>query len=203
MKFVSDASLFHKNTFWYNEDRGRDDVFTRLFLPKSYARNIYAVDVERLAAEGYRLLLCDIDNTLVAFHETVPTESARKFFERCQKAGLNVILCSNNTRERVKTFSEASGVDYVSFFCKPFSKNYRRLLKKTGFSAQETVVAGDQILTDILGGNRMDLHTIFLDPLVEEDSRHTEFSRFLERYILRWLSFQGKWKKGEYYGYKM
>ena len=171
--------------------------------PKSYVKNIYQVDIEKLSADGYHLLLCDIDNTLVAWHQEVPTEEAYEFFRRCEKAGIKVVLCSNNIEERVGTFAKAAKLDYVYFFCKPFKHNYKKLLKKIGFKRSETAVAGDQILTDIVGGNRMHLHTIFLDPLHDEDSKHTGFSRFMEKYVLRYLTWRKRFKKGEYYGYKM
>lgn len=173
------------------------------FKPKSYAKNVYHIDVDQLVQDGYRLLLCDIDNTLVAFDQKKPSEQAYAFFEHCHKVGLQIVLCSNNTKERVGTFAEAAGLDYISFFCKPFPFNYLKLKKKYQISSTQMACTGDQILTDILGGNGMGLHTIFLDPLVEIDSRHTGFSRFFEKYILKIMSYQKKWKKGEYYGYKM
>lgn len=171
--------------------------------PKSYVKNIDELDIAALVKDGYQLLLCDIDNTLVAFHEAVPTAQAENFLNRCRAAGLEVILCSNNTKKRIAPFAKAGGVSYVSFFCKPFRFHYRKLLAKRKIKSERVVCCGDQILTDILGGNRMKMHTVFFDPLHSQDSRHTLFSRFLERRILKWLHWRGEWKKGEYYGYTL
>lgn len=174
-----------------------------LFKPKSYVHSVYEINVEELVKQGIRLLLCDIDNTLVAYHEEIPPQKAIAWFQRCEKAGLQIILISNNKRARVAPFAQVGKLDYHAFSCKPFKGSYKRILKKMKMSTQEVACTGDQLLTDILGGNRMQIHTIFLDPLVDYDSAHTGFSRFFEKYILRYLSKRKQWNKGDYYGFKM
>lgn len=173
------------------------------FKPKSYVHSVYEINVEELVKKGFRLLLCDIDNTLVAHHEEIPTQKAMDWFKRCEKAGLQVVLISNNKQFRVATFADEAHLRYHSFSCKPFKRSYKKILKEVGITRDQTACAGDQLLTDILGGNRMHLHTIFLDPLVEYDSAHTGFSRFFEKYILAYLSRRKQWNKGDYYGFKM
>jgi len=172
-------------------------------MPKSYIKNAYDLDVQKIAEEGYRLLICDIDNTLVAFHEQKPTEQAQNFLDECKAAGLTVVICSNNVKERVKPFADAGGCDCVWFFCKPFPWNYIKLKRKYKFKSKQTLCVGDQLLTDVLGANLMGFHSVFCDPLHDFDSSHTKFSRFLERYVLGWLTFRKKWRKGEYYGYQV
>lgn len=171
--------------------------------PSSYVKNFMALNISEMAKNGIKLLLCDIDNTLVAWDEAYPSESAFAFFKECELHHIKVILCSNNTEERVSIFAKAANLEYYSFFCKPFKINYWKILKKEHLKRKEIAVAGDQILTDIVGGNRMHFHTIFFDPLVKVDSKHTGFSRYLEKYVLRWLIWRKRFNKGEYYGYKM
>lgn len=55
----------------------------------------------------------------------------------------------------------------------------------------ETVVIGDQLLTDILGGNLGGFHTILVVPVAQTDGLATKFNRLVERQILNWFRKKG------------
>ena len=57
----------------------------------------------------------------------------------------------------------------------------------------------DQIVTDIIGGNRLKATTVLVEPLGKKDLKITSFNRFLEKKIIKRLEKQDKFKKGEYY----
>ncbi len=178
-------------------------MIIKYFKPQSYVKNIYNIDLKRLFNDGYNILLCDLDNTLAAFDQILPNEDARIFVKHAQEIGFKVILCSNNTSSRIAPFANALEVEFSAFFCKPFKRNYKQLLKKQQLNNQKVVVIGDQLCTDILGGNRCHMYTIFTDPLVEVDSNHTKFSRIIEKRVIQYLTFRKQFKKGVYYGYKL
>ena len=50
--------------------------------------------------------------------------------------------------------------------------------------AKETVVIGDQMLTDVFGGNRNGLYTIMVVPVKRTDGFITKFNRLIERRLL-------------------
>ena len=56
---------------------------------------------------------------------------------------------------------------------------------------EETVVIGDQLLTDILGGNRSGFHTILVVPVAQNDGMATKFNRLVERRIMNWFRKKG------------
>ena len=56
---------------------------------------------------------------------------------------------------------------------------------------EETVVIGDQLLTDVLGGNRGGFHTILVVPVAQTDGIATKFNRMVERKILNWFRKKG------------
>ncbi len=174
-----------------------------LFKPKTYIRSVYELNLEALVKDGYKLLLCDIDNTLVGFKEQVPPTRAMEFFMSCHKLGIKLILVSNNNEKRVVPFADAAGVECTFFSLKPLKGTYKKILKETGYNAKETACVGDQIITDVLGGNRMNIHTIFCDRIVDSDSIQTKINRTVESVILKILTAQNEFKQGEYYGYKM
>lgn len=51
-------------------------------------------------------------------------------------------------------------------------------------SKEETVVIGDQLLTDVLGGNRSGFYTILVIPVAQSDGFVTRFNRQIERRIM-------------------
>jgi HAD superfamily phosphatase (TIGR01668 family) len=60
-----------------------------------------------------------------------------------------------------------------------------------GIKKEEAVVVGDQLLTDVLGGNRGGFHTILVVPVAQTDGFWTKFNRFAERRILNWFRKKG------------
>jgi predicted HAD superfamily phosphohydrolase YqeG len=56
-----------------------------------------------------------------------------------------------------------------------------------GTSPGETAVVGDQIFTDVLGGNRLGLLTILVMPISPKEFISTQLVRKLERMVLRYL----------------
>jgi predicted HAD superfamily phosphohydrolase YqeG len=52
-------------------------------------------------------------------------------------------------------------------------------------SASQTAVVGDQIFTDIWGGNRAGLYTILVQPLAWREFMGTKISRMAEYFVLR------------------
>ena len=54
-------------------------------------------------------------------------------------------------------------------------------------AAKEVAVIGDQIFTDVLGGNRMGLYTILVTPISDKEFIWTRLMRRLERLVLNYL----------------
>ena len=94
-------------------------------------------------------------------------------------------LVSNNWHERVKHVADELGFDLVDKAIKPLPFAFRRALARVGAPAQETAVVGDQLFTDILGGNLLGMRTLLVCPLSSSDLPHTLFLRMLEARVLK------------------
>ena len=77
-----------------------------LFKPDYYVSSYRKIDIDRLKQAGIRLLLCDIDNTLMAYNEKVPNQEVIAFIEKVKASGITVALCSNATKKRAYRFGE-------------------------------------------------------------------------------------------------
>ena len=60
-------------------------------------------------------------------------------------------------------------------------------------------IVGDQLVTDILAGNRFKVYTVLVDPLGEKDLKITSLNRYLENKILKKTARQGTLERGKYY----
>lgn len=109
------------------------------------------VTPELLKKEGVKLLLCDLDNTLRLHSEKEPANELAKWIKDCRKAGVKIIVISNNGRKKmIKKFCEPIKVPCVWWAKKPLSIKLTAAMKKYGFKPCETVMLGDKWSTDVL-----------------------------------------------------
>jgi predicted HAD superfamily phosphohydrolase YqeG len=80
------------------------------WYPDDYVASTYQIDFAKLAKEGYRGVIFDVDNTLVE-HNAPADERAIAFFTMLHDNGYKALLLSNNAEPRVQSFKEASGAD--------------------------------------------------------------------------------------------
>jgi len=59
---------------------------------------------------------------------------------------------------------------------------------------------GDQIVTDVLSGNRFRIYTVLVDPLGKKDLKITGLNRKIEARIVKHYEKRGLFERGKYYG---
>ena len=67
------------------------------------------------------------------------------------------------------------------------------------FNDTEISMIGDELITDILGGNRMHFTTILVNGISETEPFWTRIIRIIERKIVKKLNKKGILFKGKYY----
>ena len=155
-----------------------------LFRPDIYYSDVHAIELDVLREKGIRALLVDLDNTLLPRDTNEITDSHKEWVARLKESGFVVCLVSNNWHERVKTVADELGFELVSKAVKPFPFAFIRALGILGVKRDEAAVVGDQLFTDILGGNSMGMLTILVEPLSSTDLPHTLALRKLEAWLL-------------------
>lgn len=160
-----------------------------LFRPDQYARAVSEIDVDALAAEGYQCLVLDLDNTLVPWKSTDIPVSSKDWVERAKRAGLKMCIVSNtHNPRRLQSIAGQLGVPWIARALKPRLGGFARAAKMLGSPPERGVVVGDQVLTDILGGNLARMHTILVRPMQTHEFIGTRLNRFVERAILALVS---------------
>ncbi len=135
-------------------------------VPAYAAECIYDLQPQALQAAGVRLVLADLDNTLAPYEDPLPSPALRAWKEALEAAGIALFVVSNSRKSRrCPDFCAALGVLCVRRAGKPGTKGFREALAQTGCTAQETIMVGDQIFTDIWGANRAGITSILVKPV--------------------------------------
>ena len=137
-----------------------------LFRAKFTADNIYELSGAALARHGFRLLLADLDNTLVPYGVPLPDERLKAWRDDLAVHGVTLFILSNNRHEsRPRTFAEALNVPYIGHAGKPKTSSFGKAMERMGVTAAQTAIVGDQVFTDVLGGNRAGVAAILVKPI--------------------------------------
>jgi len=164
----------------------------KLLCPSIYAESVSHVDIADLKRRGIRVFLLDLDNTLVRWQGwDIPPEVAA-WVKEALAQGMKICIVSNTrTPKRLRALSEALGVPYVRRGSKPRRIGFREALRLLDAQTGETAVIGDQVFTDILGGNRLGAFTVLVRPMHRREFFGTKISRLFERVVLRLLDRRG------------
>jgi len=162
------------------------------FLPNKYVKSIFDIQPESLKDKGIKGIITDLDNTLVAWDVEHATPEVIEWFNLMKEHDIKITIISNNNVDRVKVFSEPLDTPFIYSARKPLKRAFKKVQKNMGLKKEEIVVIGDQVLTDVLGGNSAGLYTILVVPIVQTDGKITRINRKIERIILKKLRNQGK-----------
>ena len=169
------------------------------FIPDMYQKSIYSINYDKLKEDGIKCLLFDLDNTCAAYSVKEPTNKLIELFEDLKDMGFKVIIYSNNTKKRLEPFKNKLLVDCSANSRKPRKDKFLKTMKMFNFDLSEVAIIGDQLLTDIYGGNRVGIKTILVNPVSKEDMIQTKFSRLIERKLMKKMHKRGIFTKGKYY----
>jgi len=166
-----------------------------ILYPKEHFNNVRDIKIEFLQKNKIKALILDVDNTLIDYDKNL-TEETIKWAEDLKQQGIKLYILSNsNKKEKVKTVAEKLQIEYEYFGKKPLKTGFKKVQKKIQENAENIGVVGDQIFTDVLGGNRCKMFTILVEPIAEKDIWITLIKRPIENAIKNRYK---KTKEGEY-----
>ena len=169
------------------------------YIPDMYQQSIYTIDYQKLLDKGIKCILFDLDNTLVPVTDRKPTKKLKELFDDLKDKGFKLIIFSNSHKKRLKPFKEELNVDCCASAKKPCKEKFLLVLREYHYNVTEVAIIGDQILTDIVGGNRVGILTVLTNPISNKDFFVTKFNRFREKRIMKKLRDNNLFSKGRYY----
>ncbi|GGJ89345.1 YqeG family HAD IIIA-type phosphatase [Deinococcus aquiradiocola] len=158
---------------------------THLLRPRVILPHIHDITPDFMEAHGLKGLLLDLDNTLIPYGSYEERTDVTAWARDLQTAGYALYLLSNATRERARIWAQRLGLPGVGLAGKPFAREYRRGLSAVGLPAHQVAMVGDQLFTDVLGGNWSGMFTVMVRPISDNALPHTRLTRRLERLVLK------------------
>ncbi|MDI9442144.1 MAG: YqeG family HAD IIIA-type phosphatase [Firmicutes bacterium] len=163
-----------------------------LLQPDFIVESVLDIDLGALREKGIAGLLVDIDNTLVAWADSSIDEAFAAWIRRAKEEGLRVCIVSNALEERTTTLARSLGIPAVGRAMKPLKRAFLRGLALLELPAEEVAVVGDQLFTDIFGGNRLGMLTVLVNPLSRQEFATTKLVRKIEERVLRRMVKRGR-----------
>ena len=80
---------------------------------------ILDIKPEDIKNSGAKFVLLDTDNTLALHGSQEPLKGVLEWIDEMRKNGIEPILLSNNSRERIEPFAKKLGVPFVYKSAKP------------------------------------------------------------------------------------
>lgn len=161
-------------------------------MPNQYVKSVFEITPDALKAEGIKGIITDLDNTLVAWDVEEATEEIIEWFQSMADNNIKVTIISNNNQQRVRIFSEPLNTPFIYSARKPLGKAFKKATKQMNLKREEIVVMGDQLFTDVLGGNIAGFYTVLVVPVAKTDGKLTRINRLMERRFLDWMRRRGK-----------
>ena len=156
-----------------------------LLKPNLKLDKITDITYEMLSKRGISALILDVDNTLSTHHGMVLCDGLEDWLALMKSKGIKLLILSNSKKKRVKPFAEKIGLDFISLGLKPLFIGYLRAIKRLKSKRKNTAIVGDQIFTDVLGGNFCGINTILLTPIKPETSLRFRIKRKLEKAVYK------------------
>ena len=162
-------------------------ILKDLLIPNEQHDQVEDIRLEELLQKGYDTLLLDVDNTLLAYHQRNLSLQKAHWLDVVKSMGFTVYFISNNSsRDRIGRVSDTAKIPALFFALKPFPWALNEFAKIHYIDYRRTAIIGDQILTDVLLGNWLKIHTILIKPCgplsMIKDIQHT-----IEKNILKEL----------------
>ena len=155
--------------------------------PNSYFNKVENISIDFLIKKKIKLLILDADNTLIDINQNMPANIKAWVKDLLEQGIIIYILSNTNDEKKVRKVSEQlNNIPYKFLAKKPFKFGFKKIQKEVNINPQNIAVVGDQIFTDVLGGNRCNMYTILVEPVdKEKDYFYTAWKRPIENILKR------------------
>jgi len=156
-----------------------------LLQPNAVVTSLAGIDLEGLWNKGKRGIILDLDNTITPWHKDVLTTEAEALIAAARRRSYKIHLLSNASHARTKRVAAKLEIDFTAPGYKPFRRGYRLALQKLDLPGEQVIAVGDQIFTDVWGGNKAGCYTVLVTPLAKKEFIGTKLMRLLELLVGR------------------
>ncbi|MDB5099288.1 MAG: hypothetical protein JWM80_3709, partial [Cyanobacteria bacterium RYN_339] len=142
------------------------------------------IHLDTLRELGVKGLIFDLDDTLVEAMEPKAHPEILDWIQAVRQE-FKIYIVSNNPRhDRVELAALHLDMPFHHAARKPSRRFFRQALSAMELQPKEVAIVGDQLFTDVLGGNRLGAVTILVDPLSPERKWFRKMMRTAEQFLL-------------------
>ena len=154
-----------------------------IFYPKSYFNKIVDIDVNFFIEKNIKAVLLDIDNTILDKRHNM-VQGLEEWVKTLKENNIKICILSNtNKKKKAQNLSDKLEVPFIYFAKKPLKLGFKKVQDILKEKPENIAVVGDQIFTDVVGGNRCKMFTILVEPIAEKDIWITMLKRPIENKI--------------------
>lgn len=164
----------------------------RYITPTWTINSVYDITPESLIERGVQGVICDLDNTLIAWNEGEYSTKMAEWVQALLDANIRIYLLSNNHHNRVHRVAHPLALDFTADAYKPLKRNFKRALKQLQLPKNQVVVIGDQVMTDVIGANLSGMRSILVKPIASNDIIYTVVNRHLEKVAMKVIGLKRK-----------
>ena len=158
-----------------------------ILYPNAYLSNVQDITIGFLMKNKIKALILDVDNTLIDYYKNL-SETTVEWSNTLQGQGIKMYILSNTSKkQKVEMVAQKLKLPYEMFAKKPSTKGFLKIKKILNIAPESIAVVGDQIFTDVIGGNRCNMFTILVDPVDKKDYWYTAWKRPIENRIKKIL----------------
>lgn len=162
----------------------------QLFKPTFRAKKVTDITEKFLIKNNFCGIILDIDDTLTPHECPTAKPEIITWINGLKEVNIKIILVSNNFKERVRKFAEQLDVPYISTGLKPLPFGMKKAIKKLKLLPNNLLVIGDQIFTDVVGANFLNIKSVLVDPISPSKTLVLKLKRFFEKPILKNSDFK-------------
>ncbi len=157
------------------------ETLKKLFTPSETVESLFNVNLYKLKDKKIKGIILDMDNTIIPYNMVKIDDKTKRWMKEAKEVNFKMVILSNATlgSKKVKKVAMDLQLPAFTFSWKPFPFGFRKSLQLLGTTKKETAMIGDQLLTDILGGNILGLYTILVRPLSSREFLTTKINRAL------------------------
>ena len=162
---------------------GGVQVFKKL-RPDYFFTTVYEIPMEFYLERHITHLFVDLDNTLTGDEDREQPAHFSAWLEQINTAGITLVIVSNNKRaDRVEEFVGTLPIEWYHDAHKQDGVLFNELLRKHALSSDNVAVIGDRILTDVVGGKRINALTILTAAITADKHPLIKYVRAVEGLI--------------------
>lgn len=151
--------------------------------PREMLNKVEEISIEFIQKNKLKALILDVDNTLIDYDKKL-SEDKIKWARNLRGQGVKLYILSNtNKKAKVEKVAKALEIPYIMFAKKPSKSGFLKIQKELKLAPEQIGVVGDQIFTDVIGGNRCKMFTILVEPIDKKDLLITAWKRPIEEKI--------------------